>query len=102
MIQRSKLPFSSEEIRAFCGRWRIARFSVFGSVLRDDFRPDSDVDVLIAFRSDAEWSLWDWTDMVEELKSLCGRNVDLTEESGLKNPFRRYEILRTREVLYEE
>jgi len=102
MNRQTALPISSDAIAAFCRRWKIARFSLFGSVLRKDFQPDSDVDVLISFQRDAEWSLWDWSEMVEELQALVGRDVDVIEESGLRNPFRRHEILRTREVIYEE
>ena len=75
---------------------------MFGSVLRNDFGPDSDIDVLVAFREDAEWSLWDWINMVDEFKVLFGREVDVVEESGLRNPFRRHEIFRTRKVIHEE
>lgn len=87
-------------IEAFCRKWQIAEFSVFGSVLRDDIGPDSDVDVLITFEADIPWSLYDWVDMIEELKEMFGREVDLVEKSGLRNPFRRHEILRTKQVLY--
>ena len=96
------LPISADDIGEFCRRWKIRRWSLFGSVLREDFNPHSDVDVLVAFRSDAEWSLWDWIEMIGELKQLFGRDVDLVEEPGLRNPFRRHEILRTRKVVYEE
>jgi hypothetical protein len=84
----------------FCRRWKISELSVFGSVLRDDFRPDSDVDVLVAFASEAEWSLYDWVDMIAELRQIFGRDVDLLSSQSLRNPFRRQEILRTRETLY--
>lgn len=96
------ISITTADVAAFCRRWKVRRFSLFGSVLREDFDRDSDVDVLIAFRRDAEWSLWDWIEMIEELKQLFGRDVDLVEESGLRNPFRRREILRTRKVVYEE
>jgi predicted nucleotidyltransferase len=90
------------DISAFCRRWRIRRFSLFGSVLGQDFSPSSDVDVLVALRDDAGWSLWDWAEMKEELQTLFKRDVDLVEESGLRNPFRRREIMRTRQVIYAE
>jgi len=89
-----------ERIRDFCRRWRIAELSVFGSVLREDFRPDSDVDVLVTFANDAQWSLYDWMDMIAELRELFGRDVDVVSSRSLRNPFRRREILRTRETLY--
>ena len=89
-----------ESIEAFCRRWKVTEFSLFGSALRDDFGPQSDVDVLVRFEKDAGWSLFDLVDMQEALAGLFGRAVHLVEEEALRNPFRREEIMRTREVLY--
>lgn len=100
MTIRGNLAVPEEEINDFCARWEIRRMSLFGSVLRDDFGPDSDIDILISFRDDAQWSLWDWIEMQDELRAIFGRDVDVVEESGLRNPFRRHEILSTREVVY--
>ncbi|MHB8066713.1 MAG: nucleotidyltransferase family protein [Desulfobaccales bacterium] len=94
------LEIYQEQIKEFCRRWKIAEFSLFGSVLRDDFNPESDIDVLITFEPDIPWSLFDWVDMVDELKAIFGRDVDLVETSGLRNPFRRKEILSRRQVIY--
>jgi uncharacterized protein len=69
-------------------------------VLRKDFGPKSDIDVLVSFEQAAPWSLWDLIDMRNELVRLFDRNVDLIEEAGLRNPFRRHEILRSKSVLY--
>jgi predicted nucleotidyltransferase len=87
-------------IDGFCRKWKIKELALFGSVLRADFRADSDVDVLATFTSDAQWSLFDVVRMREELSNLLGREVDLVEPTGLRNPFRRGEILATREVIY--
>jgi hypothetical protein len=87
-------------IREFCLKWKVREFSLFGSVLRDDFRPDSDVDVLVLLAEDAPWDLFDWVDMIEELKGIFGREVDLVEKTAISNPFRRNHILRNRKVLY--
>jgi predicted nucleotidyltransferase len=95
-----RIEIDPDKIDAFCRKWKIAEFALFGSVLREDFRPASDVDILVSFQPDADWSLYDWVDMIEELKQLFGRNVDLLEKTGLRNPFRRHEILTTREVIY--
>ncbi len=95
-----KLEVSSDAIVAFCQKWKITEFALFGSILRDDFRPDSDVDVLVTFAPDEKWSLLDIVRMKEEMKIIFGREVDLVEKRALKNPFRRYEILRTKEVIY--
>jgi hypothetical protein len=102
IVPEARLGVDAEAIRDFCERWKIRRFSLFGSVLRDDFRPDSDVDVLVSFRDDENWSLWDLGTLADELQVLLGRDVDLVEERGLHNPFKRHEILKTRRVVYDE
>lgn len=96
----SQLEVPEDAIATFCKKWQITEFALFGSILRDDFRPDSDVDVLVNFVVDAKWSLFDIVRMKEELKTLFGREVDLVERDCLRNPFRRYEILRTKETIY--
>jgi len=90
-----------DRIAEFCRRWRVRELSLFGSVLTDDFRPDSDVDVLIVYEEDADGDLWDHLHAEEELRAILRRDVDLVEEKALKNPFRRHDILRNREVIYE-
>ncbi len=87
-------------IEAFCQRWKVKELSIFGSALRDDFGPDSDVDVLVELAPDHAVSLYEWVDMIDELKEIFGRDVDLVAKGGLKNPFRREEILRTAEVMH--
>jgi predicted nucleotidyltransferase len=89
-----------KRIAEFCRKWKIREFSLFGSVLCQDFGPDSDVDVLVSLADDADWSLYDWAEMIEELKVIFGRDVDLVEKSGLRNPFRRQAILTTKQVIY--
>jgi len=93
-----KIP--SERLEAFCRKWRVRELSLFGSVLRDDFGPESDVDLLVSFADDAPWSLWDLTTMRDELSAIVGCPVDLVEREGLRNPFRRHRILKTRKVIY--
>ncbi len=99
-LAAQRIPVRPAKIAAFCKRWKIAEFSLFGSVIRDDFRPDSDVDVLVSFRPDASWSLWDMTEMQEELETMFGRKVDMVEKEALRNPYRRHSILTKREILY--
>jgi uncharacterized protein len=74
-----------ERLTAFCQRWRIAELAFFGSVLRDDFRPDSDVDVLVTFAPDARWGLLDFVAMQEELAAILGRQVDLVSRRAVEN-----------------
>lgn len=89
-----------DRIEAFCRKWKVKEFALFGSVLREDFQPDSDVDVLVELLPDHGLSLYDWVDMIEELKSIFGRDVDLVSKGGLRNPIRRREILGGAQVLY--
>ncbi|MFH0793958.1 MAG: nucleotidyltransferase family protein [bacterium] len=95
-----QITFDHAQIAAFCRNWKIVEFSLFGSVLRDDFCPESDVDVLVSFEPAAPWDLWDLMRMQEELGDIFQRKVDLVEKKALQNPFRRHEILTTRELIY--
>jgi hypothetical protein len=94
------MSFSKEKVAIFCRKWGVRELSLFGSVLRDDFRPDSDIDILVEIEPSRGLTAWDWVDMVEELKSLFGREVDLVEKSAIRNPFRRRQILSTSKVVY--
>jgi hypothetical protein len=90
-------------LAAFCRRWKIAELSLFGSVLRDDFTTDSDVDVLVTFLPEARHSLFDMVRMQEELRAIFGRKVDLVSRRGLeasRNPLRKRGILESAEVVY--
>jgi len=97
---KPRIPLDQKRLGAFCRKWKVKELAVFGSVLRKDFRPDSDIDVLVAFLPDAPWSYWEWPDMTQELEAMLGRKVDLVPKGGLRNPYRRHEILTTRQVLY--
>ncbi len=95
-----RIKASPTQIAEFCQRWHITEIALFGSVLRDDFRPDSDIDVLLTF-SPEQWLTWDdWQAMQTEIETLFKRNVDLVSKQYLKNPYRRHEILKTRQVIY--
>lgn len=89
-----------EALAAFCRKWRIRELSIFGSALRDDFGPESDLDFLVSFEPDVPLDLLDILDMKAELEAQYGRPVDLVEREALRNPWRKYEILRTCEVIY--
>jgi len=98
-----QIPINHQEITAFCQRWGIAELAVFGSALRDDFRPDSDVDMLVSFRPEATPTLFDMVRMQKELGAILRREVDLISRRGIeesRNPFRRREILNSAEVIY--
>lgn len=95
-----QLPIPDARIRDFCRRHHVRSLALFGSVLREDFGPDSDIDVLVDFEPDAPVSLLEIVDMQDELEALLERSVDLVDLKGLRNPFRRDEILRTRQIIY--
>lgn len=95
-----RIAIDNVRIAEFCRRWKIRELSFFGSVLREDMRPDSDVDVLVSFEEDEHWRLSDWVVMMDELREILDRQVDLVQRETLRNPYRRHEILRTREVVY--
>lgn len=97
----TNVPIPADRIADFCRKWRIREFSLFGSILRDDFRPDSDVDVLVVFDDDVTFDWDQWLAMEAELRAIFGnRNIDLVERRLLKNPFRRDRILTNRRVIY--
>ena len=97
------LPFDEEWLKAWCRRWQVTELAFFGSVLRDDFRPDSDVDVLIRFSDASRWSLLDHIAMEEELAAYFGRKVDLVSRRAVeesRNQIRRHHILDSAQVVY--
>ncbi len=92
-----------ERIAGFCRRWRITELSLFGSVLRDDFRPESDVDVLVVFAPEADWGFGDLLQMEEELTEIFGHKADLVEKRLVeqnRNYIVRKHILRSAEPVY--
>jgi predicted nucleotidyltransferase len=103
-LRTGGLGVSEAQIADFCRRWEINEFALFGSVLRDDFDAESDLDVLVSFGPDADWSLLDHVQMEHELEGLLGRPVDLLTRRSVErshNWLRRQEILSTAEVVYE-
>ncbi len=98
-----KLSIPESAIAAFCRKWLIDEFALFGSAVRGDFHQKSDVDVLVAFNPDAKWTLFDHVDMQDELKELFGRNVDLVSRKGIersRNYLRRRAIIDSAKVIY--
>lgn len=95
-----EIDIPDNKLSELCRKWKVKELSLFGSILRDDFSPTSDVDVLVSFDPAAPWSLWDLMDMKEQLEALFGRSVDLVEKEALRNPWRKRRILSTYEVVY--
>jgi predicted nucleotidyltransferase len=84
----------------FCRKWRIRELSIFGSALREDFNANSDLDFLVSFEPGASLDIDRLLDMKEELEACFGRPVDLVEKEAMRNPWRRHQILKTRQVIY--
>ncbi len=99
----SMVSVPQDRIAEFCRRWKISELSLFGSALREDFRPDSDVDLLVSFAAGISWGFDDLLTMKEELEALFGRAVDLVERRLVEtseNYIRRKHILSHLEPLY--
>jgi predicted nucleotidyltransferase len=91
------------EIADFCRRWQISEFSIFGSTLRADFNPESDIDVLVSFLPEANISLFEMVQMQDELENILGRDVDIVSKQGVehsRNYLRRKSILDSAQVVY--
>ena len=98
-----RIPIPHDEIAVFCQKWKITEFSLFGSVLTDEFRSDSDVDVMVTFERATLWTLKDLDDMEAELSRIIGRRVDLSTRPSIEhmwNRTRRNSILRGLQVFY--
>jgi len=95
----TQIELDQQALADFCRPWQIRELSIFGSALRDDFGPESDLDFLVSFDPEAQWDAFDLVDMKLDLESRLGRAVDLVEKEALRNPWRRHEILRTRETI---
>jgi predicted nucleotidyltransferase len=94
------LQLDTEAIADFCRKWRVREMSLFGSALREDFGPASDLDFLVSFEPGVSLDIDQLLEMKEELEGRFGRPVDLVEKEALRNPWRKHEILTTRRVLY--
>ncbi len=100
---RMDIPIPTERLAEFCRRWKIAELRIFGSALREDFRPDSDLDLLVRFAPEADWSLLDHVAMEEELSGIVARKVDLVSERAVErnsNWIRRKAILESAEPYF--
>jgi predicted nucleotidyltransferase len=98
-----RIPLDPDRIRAFCEKWKIVEFALFGSVLTDAFRDDSDVDVMVQFDEPSRWSLHHLDEMEDELTAIFGHRADLSTKPGIvhmPNYIRSNSILRGSQVIY--
>lgn len=98
-----EIMLDSLALQSFCRRWMITELSFFGSVLREDFRPASDVDVLVTYAESAPWSLMDEIEMIDQLEAILRRKVDLVSRQAVEtshNWIRRQNILENARVIY--
>ncbi len=84
-VEKVKVKIPKAKIAEFCKRWNVSELAIFGSALRADFRPDSDVDVLVSFTPEAKVSLFDMVHMQDELNQIFGRDVDLISKRGVED-----------------
>jgi len=99
----ARIEIPKDKLAEFCRRWKISEFALFGSVLSGNFRPDSDIDVLVTFAPDARWSLLSLVQMNTELEKIFGRRVDLVSRRGIeasRNYLRRKAILNSAQVIH--
>ena len=99
----SRIDIPRDRIAAFCGKWDVAELALFGSALREDFRPESDIDLLIRFSPGTEYGLLRLSRMRKELEAIFGRTVDLVAENAVQrseNRIKRRQILATKVVIY--
>ncbi|MFZ4666073.1 MAG: nucleotidyltransferase family protein [Prochlorotrichaceae cyanobacterium] len=99
----TNINLSMPQIREFCQRWQIIEFALFGSVLRDDFGSNSDIDCLVKFSDKSDWSLFDRVQMQQELALIMNRKVDLINKRAIErshNWIRKKEILNTAQTIY--
>jgi predicted nucleotidyltransferase len=92
-------------IEGFCTKWSVHRLELFGSVLRDDFRSDSDVDVLVSFETPVHPTVYQMIDMQDELETIFGRKVDLITRRSVersRDQISRKKILESARVIYEK
>ncbi len=89
-----------KRIEIFCRKYGVEEFSLFGSVLREDFRPDSDIDVMLKFKPGHGFTFENTPDIQDELESIFDRPIDVIEKGRIRNPFRRHAIMNSYRVVY--
>jgi predicted nucleotidyltransferase len=100
MTPQLKIEIPMDRIKAFCQKYGVEEFALFGSVLRDNFGPDSDVDVMLKFKPGHGFTFENTPDIQDALEAIFGRPVDVVEKGRIRNPFRRSAIMSSYRVVY--
>lgn len=102
MLQNT-LPLAPKQLADFCNRYQILELALFGSILRDDFSPESDIDFLVTYAPDKRWQAWGDLPEQDEMETLLGRKIDWITRKSVEasaNPFFRRVVLNEAEILY--
>jgi predicted nucleotidyltransferase len=97
----NNIKIDEDQISAFCRKYGIKQLALFGSILSERFRPESDVDIMVSFLPDHHYSYFDLLDIKNELEDITGRDIDLVEKDSIKNPYRKKTIFSNMRVIYE-
>ena len=103
MVAPLNIALPPDAISTYCQKWQVAELALFGSVLREDFHANSDVDVLVTFRADARPTLFTLSEMTAELESIVGRKIDLVTRGSVEkseNYLLRDAVLQSAQVIY--
>jgi len=100
MVLNAQLQLPTARIEAFCRKYGVGELSLFGSCIRDDFGPHSDVDVMLLFQPGHGFTFENTPDIQEELEAIFGRPVDVIEKGKIRNPFRKRAIMNSYRVIY--
>jgi predicted nucleotidyltransferase len=93
-----------DQLRHFCQLWKVSELAIFGSALHENYPKDSDVDLLISFKPDIQWGLFDLVTMENELKIIFGKEIDLVEKNAVNNSqnyIRRKGILDGAQIIFQ-
>lgn len=102
MTSKIKIKINSDDLARLCMKWKVDKLAFFGSVVREDFGPESDIDMVVWFQENSGLSLLDIVDMKEEFEAFFDRDVDIVELEAVTNPFSKKIIDRDMQVVYEK
>jgi len=99
-MQKNGIFLNYNDVLLLCKKYDIIELSIFGSSIRDDFKTNSDIDILVSFKKNSKITLFDIIELENEFSKILNRKVDIVEKESLKNPIRKDKILSTREIIY--